>query len=411
MMGLDIGPETAKLYAEAITRRQDRVLERPHGRLRDATRSRHGTKAVCRGRGRKLSRRDTIIGGGDSVAAVNKFGLADTDDAGISTGGGAFRHGARRRQGPPRTWRRCDSWRVNRMMAGNWKMNNTYAEAVVLAQGSGQPASTRMAPAHVDVARLPAHRLTSSGVSEVIEQSEAPIRRRRAERVLRGASGAFTGEYRSQHAQGRRLPRTASSATPSVAATSARPTRTSTRKAKVAHGPTASSPSLCVRRAPRAVPRGRHRTSSSSCARSRAALAGLEPDRRRQVRGGLRAHLGHRHGPALPRPMTGPGRVRRHPRRPWPRSSAPQTADEHPRPLRRLHAKPDNVARLPRAGGRRRRPRRRRLPEGRLLLRHGEGCHVASRSTRFSPDKGRRTPGPGGPASSFYGVGDSHCVM
>ena len=47
MMGLDIGPETAKLYADAVGRGQDRVLERPDGRVRDGRRSPRARKAVA----------------------------------------------------------------------------------------------------------------------------------------------------------------------------------------------------------------------------------------------------------------------------------------------------------------------------------------------------------------------------
>ena len=35
-MGLDIGPETAKMYAEAVKIREDRCMERTDGMLRDA---------------------------------------------------------------------------------------------------------------------------------------------------------------------------------------------------------------------------------------------------------------------------------------------------------------------------------------------------------------------------------------
>ncbi len=65
--------------------RQDRVLERPHGRLR-VRHFRAGTKAIAKA----VAEADctSIIGGGDSVAAVNKFDLADKMTL-ISTGGGA----------------------------------------------------------------------------------------------------------------------------------------------------------------------------------------------------------------------------------------------------------------------------------------------------------------------------------
>ncbi|RDB66067.1 phosphoglycerate kinase [Eggerthella sinensis] len=86
MMGLDIGPETAKLYADAVAEAKTVFWNGPMGVFEMAA-FEAGTKAVADAVAANVDA-DTIIGGGDSVAAVNKFDLADRMTF-ISTGGGA----------------------------------------------------------------------------------------------------------------------------------------------------------------------------------------------------------------------------------------------------------------------------------------------------------------------------------
>ena len=86
MMGLDIGPETAKLYAAAVAEAGTVFWNGPMG-VFEMRPFEAGTKAVAEAVAEN-EQADTIIGGGDSVAAVNKFGLADRMTF-ISTGGGA----------------------------------------------------------------------------------------------------------------------------------------------------------------------------------------------------------------------------------------------------------------------------------------------------------------------------------
>ena len=86
MMGLDIGPETSKLYGEAVAKAKTVFWNGPMG-VFEMDAFAEGTKQVALAVGANKEA-DTIIGGGDSVAAVNKFKLADQMTF-ISTGGGA----------------------------------------------------------------------------------------------------------------------------------------------------------------------------------------------------------------------------------------------------------------------------------------------------------------------------------
>ena len=85
MEGLDIGPKTAELYAEAVKTAKTVVWNGPMGVFENPTLA-AGTIAVAKA----LAETDatTIIGGGDSAAAVNQLGFGDKMSH-ISTGGGA----------------------------------------------------------------------------------------------------------------------------------------------------------------------------------------------------------------------------------------------------------------------------------------------------------------------------------
>lgn len=85
MEGLDIGTETAKLYADAVKNAKTVVWNGPMGVFENPTLA-AGTIAVAK----SLAETDatTIIGGGDSAAAVEQLGFADKMTH-ISTGGGA----------------------------------------------------------------------------------------------------------------------------------------------------------------------------------------------------------------------------------------------------------------------------------------------------------------------------------
>lgn len=85
MMGLDIGPKTAELYGKIIEKAGTVVWNGPMGVFEMPAFS-QGTRSVAEALSR--SGAVTIIGGGDSAAAVEQFGLAENMTH-ISTGGGA----------------------------------------------------------------------------------------------------------------------------------------------------------------------------------------------------------------------------------------------------------------------------------------------------------------------------------
>lgn len=85
VLGLDIGPKTAEIYAEAAKTAKTVVWNGPMGVFENPVLAK-GTIAVAKA----LAETDatTIIGGGDSAAAVNQLGFGDKMSH-ISTGGGA----------------------------------------------------------------------------------------------------------------------------------------------------------------------------------------------------------------------------------------------------------------------------------------------------------------------------------
>ena len=85
LMGMDIGPKTCALYTDAIKSAKTVVWNGPMGIFENPVLAK-GTKVVAAA----LAETDatTIIGGGDSAAAVNQLGYGDKMSH-ISTGGGA----------------------------------------------------------------------------------------------------------------------------------------------------------------------------------------------------------------------------------------------------------------------------------------------------------------------------------
>jgi len=85
MIGMDVGPKTLAVIAKELSGAKSIVWNGPMGVFEFASFA-NGTKEVAR----MVAECDgtTVVGGGDSVAAVNQFGFAERIDH-VSTGGGA----------------------------------------------------------------------------------------------------------------------------------------------------------------------------------------------------------------------------------------------------------------------------------------------------------------------------------
>jgi phosphoglycerate kinase len=89
-MGLDIGPETTQRFVDAVLSSKTVLWNGPMG-VFEMDAFAKGTNAVAEALATATSESEafTLIGGGDSVAAINKAGLAERVSY-VSTGGGAM---------------------------------------------------------------------------------------------------------------------------------------------------------------------------------------------------------------------------------------------------------------------------------------------------------------------------------
>ena len=193
-MGLDIGPKTAAAFASEIARAKTIVWNGPMG-VFEMPAFANGTLEVARAVAAATgSGATSIVGGGDSVAAVHKSGVASRISH-ISTGGGAsleFLAGAKL-PGVEALTDRAPAAAVNArvsrrsVIAGNWKMFKTRLEAEIfftaftpLVQGITQ----------CDIVIAPPFTALSAAF-EAARGSQIAIA---AQDVFWEREGAFTGE-------------------------------------------------------------------------------------------------------------------------------------------------------------------------------------------------------------------------
>ncbi len=84
-LGLDVGPETAGRYAMEARQARTIFWNGPMGVL-EIKEFAHGTEQVARAVARSSA--TSVVGGGDSLAAIQRLGFGDSIDH-LSTGGGA----------------------------------------------------------------------------------------------------------------------------------------------------------------------------------------------------------------------------------------------------------------------------------------------------------------------------------
>ncbi|ADB47316.1 triose-phosphate isomerase [Acidaminococcus fermentans] len=139
-MALDIGPKTAELYAQTLAGMKTIVWNGPMG-VFEMPNYAEGTRRVAEAMA--ASDGITIVGGGDSAAAVKQMGLADKMSH-VSTGGGASLEYLEGKVLPGLA--ALDDLRTP-IVAGNWKCHKTVAEAMELAHQVAH--GTEMARAEV----------------------------------------------------------------------------------------------------------------------------------------------------------------------------------------------------------------------------------------------------------------------
>ncbi len=182
LMGLDIGKKTVQNIVDALKGAKNVVWNGPMGVFEFAQFAK-GTEAVAKA----LADSDavSVVGGGDSVAAINKFGLSDKISH-VSTGGGASLEFLEGKTLPGIAALEKKTRKI--YIAGNWKMNILPHEAVKYGRAlkeayleHGCDCKIMVAAPFVDLPLL----------AEELKDSPVIVA---AENMADHTSGAYTGE-------------------------------------------------------------------------------------------------------------------------------------------------------------------------------------------------------------------------
>ena len=130
MMGLDIGEKSIELFKEALKDAKTVIWNGPMGvfEIEDFAK---GTETIAKTLA-EMKDAKTVIGGGDSAAAISKFGLKNKVTH-VSTGGGASLEMLEGKE-LPGVSSLADKKKRQVVVAGNWKMNKTPSESTSFAR-------------------------------------------------------------------------------------------------------------------------------------------------------------------------------------------------------------------------------------------------------------------------------------
>ena len=183
-MGLDIGEQSIELFKDALKGAKTVIWNGPMGvfEIEDFAK---GTEAIAKTLA-EMKDAKTVIGGGDSAAAIAKFGLKDKVTH-VSTGGGASLEMLEGKE-LPGVSSLADKKKRQVVVAGNWKMNKTPSESMTFAR----VLLNKIAPKtdEVEVIVCPTY-VALSDVQDVLTGTSIKVG---SQNVYPKTNGAYTGE-------------------------------------------------------------------------------------------------------------------------------------------------------------------------------------------------------------------------